>query len=79
MRTLRASEIGAFLYCQRAWWYQRQGKPSENTVEMAAGIQIHHRHGQEVVKIGIIRLAAAVLLLAALALVTIYGMEKFLN
>ena len=45
-RTLRASEIGAYIFCQRAWWYQSTGQPSENEPDLAAGTQLHDRHGQ---------------------------------
>ncbi|MCL4562284.1 MAG: hypothetical protein M1281_16935 [Chloroflexi bacterium] len=72
MRTIRASEIGVFLYCRRAWWYRQQGVRSENQVEMAAGSELHRRHGRRVLAAGLLRLAAMVLLLAALALFVAY-------
>jgi len=43
-RTIRASEIGSFMYCQRAWWYQRQNTPTINTAELAGGESFHRRH-----------------------------------
>jgi len=43
-RTIRASEIGSFLYCQRAWWYRRKNMPTINTVELAGGEQFHRSH-----------------------------------
>jgi hypothetical protein len=40
-RTIRASEIGAFLYCRRAWWYQRQGFKPMNQEALDAGSDFH--------------------------------------
>ncbi len=71
MRTLRASEIGAFLYCKRAWWYQRHGQPSENQSEMAAGSEYHRQHGRQYLQIVFQRWLAAALLMAALILVAV--------
>ena len=78
MRTLRASEVGAYLFCQRAWWYQRNGKASENLAEMAAGSELHRRHGRAVLSVGCLRLLAYVLLLSALVIITIYLAEGFI-
>jgi len=43
-RTIRASEIGSFLYCQRAWWYRRKNVPAINTAELAGGEDFHRMH-----------------------------------
>jgi CRISPR/Cas system-associated exonuclease Cas4 (RecB family) len=72
MRTIRASEIGAYLYCRRAWWYQRQGLPSENQENLAAGTAVHRKHGQAVLTAGCLRAVAYVLLLAAAAAMAAY-------
>jgi hypothetical protein len=71
MRTIRASEIGTYLYCQRAWWYQRQGVQSGNQAEMAAGTALHERHGRSVLLIGCWRVLAYGFALIALVLFTI--------
>ncbi|MEW5869286.1 MAG: hypothetical protein AB1894_08430 [Chloroflexota bacterium] len=78
MRTLRASEIGTYLYCQRAWWYQRRGETSQNLAEMAAGSELHYQHGRAVVAAGCLRSLAYGLLLLALVLVTIYVLNGWL-
>ena len=72
MRTIRASEIGTYLYCQRAWWYQRQGVHSENQAELAGGTELHERHGRTVIMAGCLRVLAYALLLVSLVLITIY-------
>jgi hypothetical protein len=71
MRTIRASELGAYLYCQRAWWYQRNGVAPENQMEMAVGVELHARHGRKVMAAGCLRAAAyGVVLLAVLLIAT---------
>lgn len=72
MRTIRASEIGSYLYCQRAWWYQKRGEPSENQAELASGTEMHYQHGRAVMVTGCIRIAAYVLLLIGIVLIAIY-------
>lgn len=68
MRTIRASEIGTYLYCRRAWWYQKEGAPSQNQAELSGGSAYHRRHGRQVLRAGLLRAAGWVLLLLALAL-----------
>jgi len=75
MRNLKASEIGAFLYCQRAWWYQSRGMPSENQTEMAAGSKYHLEHGKKILIARLIRAAGWVLLLGGIAAFAV-GMTK---
>jgi hypothetical protein len=77
-RTIRASEVGAYLFCHRAWWYQRSGQPSENMSEMAAGAELHERHGRLALESGCLRTAAYVLLLLALALLAAYLASQFM-
>jgi hypothetical protein len=71
-RTIRASEIGAYLYCRRAWWYQKLGHPSQNQAEMAAGTDLHYRHGRAALRLGCLRYAAYALFLLALVLLALY-------
>ena len=70
-RTVRASEIGTFIYCQRAWWYQRQGFEPINRSELAAGSEFHSAHAGRARSVILMRLVALVLALAALAYLAI--------
>ena len=78
MRILRASEIGVYLYCQRAWWYDRQGYESQNLAELAAGSDLHEQHGRLALASGCVKTLAYVLLLAALVLLSAYAVQAFL-
>jgi CRISPR/Cas system-associated exonuclease Cas4 (RecB family) len=75
---IRASEIGNYLYCRRAWWYRKQGFQSENQAELASGTELHRRHGRQVIASGLTRGLAIVLLLAALILLVAYWAARFL-
>ena len=67
MRVIRASEIGEYVFCHRAWWlHQVQGEVSANTHAMAEGTARHARHGRQVSLAAALRLLAVLLLLAAL-------------
>jgi CRISPR/Cas system-associated exonuclease Cas4 (RecB family) len=72
MRTIRASEVGSYLFCARAWWYHRNGIESTNQAEMTTGTELHRVHGRQVFVSGLTRALALVLLLAALVLLVTY-------
>ena len=78
MKTIRASEISSYLYCQRAWWYRKQGYDSENQAELAEGQEIHARHGRLVFISGCLKTIAYALLLLAVALLSAYLTMKLL-
>ena len=78
MSVIRSSDIGNYLYCRRAWWYRKQGIESENRTEMAAGTQLHQRHGRQVLASTLTRTVGLVLLIIALALLTAYCTAQLL-
>ncbi len=63
--TIRASEIGSYVFCQRAWWFQRQGVERDSSAATESGLAWHRRHGRRVLTAGILRLVGWCLLLAA--------------
>ena len=68
-RVIRASEVGQYLFCARAWWLGViEGRPSTNVEEMAAGDAAHRRHGRQVrSSVTLSRLAYLILALAVIA------------
>jgi hypothetical protein len=79
MRTIRASEIGSFLFCRRAWWYQKQGLPSSNRLLMEAGDEFHLAHGTGVARASLFSWLGWILLLAAMVLLAIILTLLFLH
>lgn len=75
---IRASEVGAYLYCRRAWWYRKQGVEAENQDELAAGTELHLQHGRQVVAAALLWTLGWVLLLAALTLLTAYLASRWI-
>ena len=78
MKTIRASEVGSYLFCARAWWYRQQGVESTNQVEMTAGTELHRQHGRTVIASGLTRTLAVILLLVALALLVAFCTARFI-
>jgi hypothetical protein len=69
MRVIRASEIGEYVFCHRAWWLRHtRGLASANVRELAAGTALHAGHGRRVAVAGALRGLAVLLLLAAAVL-----------
>ena len=72
MHIIRSSDIGTYLYCRRAWWYKKQGVPSVNQTELAAGTELHAKHGRQVLASGITRTLGLILLMIALVMLVAY-------
>lgn len=66
---VRASEIGQYVYCARAWWLgQVLGYRSTNVDAMRQGVARHQVHGRQVEGYHRLRwLAIALLVLAGMA------------
>ena len=70
MKIIRASELGSYRYCRRAWWYQLQGYESKNQAELSGGSDYHAQHGRSVYIAGCLNTLAVGLLVVALAALT---------
>lgn len=63
---IRASEIGEYAHCHRAWWLGRvQGVENRNRGRMEAGTAQHQAHGRRVALASLLRAAAAVCVIVA--------------
>lgn len=65
--TIRASEIGEYVYCARSWWLRRvEGLEPEGHERRELGTVLHHRHGRAVAGSRALLILAAALLLISL-------------
>jgi CRISPR/Cas system-associated exonuclease Cas4 (RecB family) len=66
---VRASALGEYVFCARAWWLRREGAEQTRGGEArAAGTRWHESHGRSVARAKRLRTVAAVCILLALAL-----------
>jgi hypothetical protein len=72
MSIIRASDIGNYLYCRRAWRYRRDGIESANKIEFAAGTELHRRHGRKTLAALLLRGLGLILLLVAILMLVAY-------
>ena len=78
MKTIRASEVGTYLYCARAWWYRQKGVESTNQAEMSTGTELHSLHGRKVIASSLTRSLALILLLVALVLLVAFWTRQII-
>jgi len=78
-RTIRASEIGTFIFCQRAWWYQRQKVKPLNQDELADGSDFHDNHYYQTRSMSSLSTAGWILILVALVVLSIHFGMQFVN
>lgn len=69
--TLRASEIGQFRFCERAWWYARSGVRSANTQLLEAGSKVHRAHVRTVRRWAIVQRLGLGVMIAGMVLIVL--------
>ncbi len=69
---IQASEISAYLYCARAWWYRRRGIEPADAARLRAGTRAHWAHGRQVWRARLLRAAGYALLALALVWLAVY-------
>jgi hypothetical protein len=67
-RVIRASEVGSYVYCARAWWLGAvEGMAPQDTRRLESGSATHEGHGRRVLFAGAMtRLSHLLLVLAGL-------------
>jgi type IV secretory pathway TrbF-like protein len=66
---VRASGMGEYVYCARAWWLRREGvRPTRGGESRAAGTRWHEAHGRTVARARRLRAVSVVCVCLALAL-----------
>ncbi len=78
MRVIRASEIGAYQFCHRAWWYQIQGNEPENQLVLQNGKAYHEKHSYMVSSAGCLQAVAYGLVLLAIVSAVVWLIQTFL-
>jgi CRISPR/Cas system-associated exonuclease Cas4 (RecB family) len=69
---IRASEIGEYVYCTRAWWLRRvAGLEPAGRERRELGTTLHRRHGRAVAGSRSLLFVALVLVVVAIALMLV--------
>ncbi|HSB66879.1 MAG TPA: hypothetical protein VLD65_09880 [Anaerolineales bacterium] len=78
MRVIRASEIGTYQYCNRAWWYQLQGYEPDNQLALAKGKEFHEKHNYVVTSASCLQTIAYGMVLIAILTALIWLIQTWL-
>ncbi|MBI5565581.1 MAG: hypothetical protein HY870_11830 [Chloroflexi bacterium] len=72
-RIIRASEIGQYDYCAKAWWLGSvEGVPPSNVRELQAGTAAHAQHGRQVNRAARVQQIAIGLLVLGVILLALF-------
>jgi hypothetical protein len=72
-RLIRASEVGEYVFCRRAWWLHHvRGIEPADRVSLEKGVAQHREHGQIVQSVNILQCAAVIFLGIALSLAVLH-------
>lgn len=67
-RLIRASEVGDYVFCHRAWWLRVvEGRTPDNRERLASGTLEHARHGHRVSVARLLLIVGALLLIVGIA------------
>ncbi len=78
MRIIRASEIGTYQFCNRAWWYQIQGYEPDNQLALEKGKEFHNKHFYVVTSAGCLQAVAYGLILLACVAALVWLIQMYL-
>lgn len=70
-KLIKASEVGEYVFCARAWRMRLDGHEPSNRAAMEAGTRWHRGHGRSVSRAGRLRKLAALCALLALVVLTL--------
>lgn len=78
-RVIKASEIGEYVYCNRAWWLRRTYdiRP-QNTEELQAGTRYHKRHEGQVRQGVLARRLALVFIFLAISVLVFWVLSQMI-
>lgn len=72
MNIIRASEVGEYVYCARAWWLRRvAGLEPAGQARRELGTALHARHGRAVALSRALVIAGVALAVVAVALLLV--------
>jgi hypothetical protein len=72
---IRASDIGGYVFCHRAWWYGRQGYAPANVHELRRGQRRHLRHGVLMRAVTALSVIAVLLIISGMVLAALYFLQ----
>jgi hypothetical protein len=78
-RVIKASEIGEYVYCNRAWWLRRNYDVQlQNVRELKAGTVYHEEHGGQLRQAALIKRLALVFLFLAVSILVFWVLSQMI-